>query len=330
MSKRILLIITFILVVFFSCKNSPIEPEDPPTPELQIPQIVGISWDSLKSLPFPSMSGEAVVCDGNIHVVGGRRRPYENGNYHYMYNPDSNEWEIKANLSTGRSNLAIANVNNKIYVFGGDEFLNSVEIYGPSNDTWTDGAPMPTARQHIDCGVVDGKVYVIGGLTSWSEVSDKNEMYDPASNTWEEKTPVPTPRNNPAVEVVDGKIYVIGGGGNEESIWTPLATVEVYDPATDTWETSSSLPNPRFKPSTAVVYKNIFVIGGFIDENVVPRVNVYDPVTDEWKTVDRFPKDVVFAGVTSIDNKIFVMGGCAEDFAAYSSNIVGTVETNGD
>ena len=81
-----------------------------------------ISWETLKDIPQPHMSGEAVVCEGKIHLVGGRKKSGENERYHYVYDPATDAWADKENLKIGRANIAVASVGGKVYAFGGDKF----------------------------------------------------------------------------------------------------------------------------------------------------------------------------------------------------------------
>jgi len=71
---------------------------------------------------------------------------------------------------------------------------------------------------------------------------------------------MPTPRTDLSTSALDGKIYVIGG--DRGSIYQGIATVDVYDPATDTWTTAPDMPTPRVGPRTSVVDGKIYVIGG--------------------------------------------------------------------
>ena len=53
---------------------------------------------------------------------------------------------------------------------------------------------------------------------------------------------MPTPRAEVAVAELDGLLYVIGGFNQAGA---PTASVEVYDPATDTWMAAApKLPAP--------------------------------------------------------------------------------------
>jgi hypothetical protein len=43
-----------------------------------------------------------------------------------------------------------------------------------------------------------------------------------------------------------------------------LSTVEIYDPATDSWEVGPDMPTARVLPSASAVNGKIYVIGGSI------------------------------------------------------------------
>lgn len=74
---------------------------------------------------------------------------------------------------------------------------------------------------------------------------------------------MPTSRRAVTTSVVDGKIYVIGGYLDPAVSGYPgVTTVEVYDPATDTWTTAPDMPKGRFAPRSSVVDGKIYVIGG--------------------------------------------------------------------
>ncbi len=57
--------------------------------------------------------------------------------------------------------------------------------------------------------------------------------------TWQQLASMPTARQELASAVLNGKIYVIGGL-NADGISTN--TVEVYNPATNTWTSAQPLP----------------------------------------------------------------------------------------
>ena len=57
-----------------------------------------------------------------------------------------NSWETRAPMQVARSNLGVAEVNDRIYAIGGNA-KNAVSIneeFNPVTDTWTFKKPMPT------------------------------------------------------------------------------------------------------------------------------------------------------------------------------------------
>jgi hypothetical protein len=60
-----------------------------------------------------------------------------------------------------------------------------------------------------------------------------------------------------AVALKDGRVAVIGGISNG-----PTASVEVYDPGTDSWTFSKPLAQPRYDHTVASQGDTVYVIGG--------------------------------------------------------------------
>jgi N-acetylneuraminic acid mutarotase len=298
-----------------------------------------IQWTQKQSLPKPFRNGSAVSCKGKIYFMGGycdaTPERFEKSNYEYE--PSTDTWSIKMDIPTGRSNFALANIDDKIYVIGGDSFSPKNEVYSPTTDSWDSLQTMLTPRQHISCATVDGKIFVIGGLmntkdsptpSNWSykNISNKNEFYDPAKDTWSECAPMLTKRHGAFLATVSGKIYVIGGMGEEKDIWKTLSIVEMYDPKTDTWEIRKSIPEPRDGFGISVINEKIYVIGGFSGSAVVNTVYVYDPKKDVWITSTEFPNiENGSAACATIKNNIYIIGGCDKDYKANSNMFEGVL-----
>jgi N-acetylneuraminic acid mutarotase len=182
-------------------------------------------------------------------------------------------------------------------------------------DSWRSITPMPTSIGSLDVAAANGKIYAISGLV--------NEEYDPATDTWTTKNPMPTKRYYFGIAVYQNKIYVIGGqsGYDADAGLRVLSAVnEVYDPATDTWETKASMPTPRIYLRANTVNDEIYVIGGLIDPDYYPPIvasginEVYNPKTDTWTTKTPTPNPVYNYASAVVDNKIYLFaGGASED-----------------
>jgi hypothetical protein len=191
-----------------------------------------------------------------------------------------------------------------------------------SEDSWVSKAPMHEARTALGAAAVNGKIYAIGG-NNGRAVSATNEEYDPGTDTWTYKTPMPTPRYAFGIAVYQNKIYCIGGE-NYDSVpsgddgypnfntwheYTPSAVNEVYDPATDTWQTLSPMPTARFGVEACVVGDRIYIVGGGSNQT-----EVYDPVTNHWSKKASMPIEILplyrswSCASTVAYDKIYVIG----------------------
>ena len=230
------------------------------------------------------------------------------------------DWTTKAEMPTARHHLSTSVVGGMIYAIGGthgDEFTAhaEVEVYDPATDTWTPKTDMPTARGYFSTSVVGGMIYAIGGmgtgLNSWPTYAVV-EAYDPATDTWTPKADMPTARWGFGASVVDGRIYVIGGSPSTSSSYTHLATVEAYDPVTDTWTSKADMPIALRAFSTSAVNGKIYAFGGK-NNTEKGRVNVfeYDPATDTWTPKADMPTGRENLATSVVNGRIYAIGGRA-------------------
>ncbi|WP_020063389.1 Kelch repeat-containing protein, partial [Bacillus sp. 123MFChir2] len=134
------------------------------------------------------------------------------------------------------------------------------------NNVWKLKDTLFEGRAGAGVAEVNGKFYVIGGV-SGSTVSSAVQEYDPKTNKWSNKANMPTARADLGVAVVDNKIYAIGGYNGNISTYggggTFLNSVEVYDPATDSWSTTTSMPVALSGGGTVAFNNKIYVVGGY-------------------------------------------------------------------
>jgi hypothetical protein len=154
------------------------------------------------------------------------------------------------------------------------------EIFDPASRLWTPTGSLLHARgAHRATLLKDGRVLVTGGesvpFSEWTAL-DSAELYDPISGTWRMTAPMAKPRLNHAQLLLpDGRVFVAGGSsGSVEQVppvSTTLATVEVFDPSSETW--SSWAPLPQAEPFVAALLMGDgrpLIVGSF-------EAEVYDP-----------------------------------------------------
>jgi N-acetylneuraminic acid mutarotase len=161
---------------------------------------------------------------------------------------------------------------------------------------------------------VDDILYVVGGSNGSFGFFATLEAYDPATGSWRTTlAPMPTARVDPAAGVVNGVLYVVGGFAWDaigRTISGHFATVEAYDPATNSWTTVSPMPTARSGSAAGVINGILYVVGGWNDSGgILATVEAYDPVTDTWSTMDPMPTARNALGAGVIDGRLYVPGG---------------------
>jgi len=231
------------------------------------------------------------------------------------------DWIPKANIPTARTWASSCLLDGKIYVIGGTtgtHFTGSAvgtnEVYDPILDSWdTTKAAMPTPRVEFCVAAVNGKIYAIGGaLTHPGLPFGVVEEYDPLTDSWDtNKTPMPTARKGAAWGVISNKIYV-AGGTTTGSDYVPSDKLEIYDPATDTWDvTKAALPKAIYSPRAAVLNDKLYVIGGLIGSPWAGQndTQIYDQTTDTWSYGADLNDGRVGHSADVISGKIYAIAG---------------------
>jgi len=128
-----------------------------------------------------------------------------------------------------------------------------------------------------------------------------------------------TARPQHAAAEANGLVYAIGG---EDSGGNRLASVEEYDPSTDTWSTVASLSTARFLHAAAEANGLVYAIGGRDSGgNELASVEEYDPSTDTWSTVASLSTARYRHAAAEANGLVYAIGG--EDSG---SNILASVE----
>ncbi len=205
----------------------------------------------------------------------------------------------------------------------------SIESAQPEPDlgTWRTAAPMPTKRTEVAAAAVDGKIYVVGGFEKPSlgnvmnfAITPSVEMYDPATDQWTSKAPLPVGLHHVGIGVVDRRLYIIGGYTQSAfSVWNPVATVYVYDPATDRWTERAPMPTARGALSVTEHEGRLYAIGGYDRKGNNAQVEVYDPLRNVWTTGASLPTPRDHLATATVAGRIYAIGGRMD--GDYSRNL---------
>ena len=226
-----------------------------------------------------------VLTEGGSYFDGHLTRARPNA---ALYNPADGTWAATASMTTARYEHAATLLPNGLaLVTGGlDVFvLPGAEVFDPASETWSPNGRLITARAHHSATLLpNGKVLIAGGDTGYgSGVMASSELYDPASGTSTATGSLGVPRyHHSAILLPNGRVLVIGGlnGSNNTQ---PLASSELYDPASGTWTVTGSLSIAR-RSSTATLLPNgkVLVAGGDDGTTVLSSAELYDPASGAW------------------------------------------------
>ena len=124
---------------------------------------------------------------------------------------------------------------------------------------------------------------------------------------------MPTARTGLSAVAVGGVIYAIGGQTS-----TLLATVEAYDPLSNTWSFRASMPTPRSSFGVAAINGIIYAVGGNVStgNGASSAVEAYDPSTDTWTTKASMPTARAGLTAAAINGKIYAVGGVSSSFSS--------------
>jgi N-acetylneuraminic acid mutarotase len=299
----------------FDISDFPLPPPRPPSP------VSHDTWATKAPLPAARFDlAVAAARNGKVYAAGGVTAvPAVTLTTLEEYDPATNSWATKAPMPTGRSHFGLAAADNgKIYAVGGLSAganvspLATVEEYDPATNSWATKAPMPTRRAML--GLVaarNGKLYAVGGGGGdTGTVSNRVavvEEYDPVTDHWTAKAPMPTARVLLGLAAAtNDKLYAVGGLGGANTV-ASLATVEEYDPATNSWTMKAPMPTPRQHLGLAAASNGrIYAVGGGSPGTVVEE---YDPATNGWVTKAPMPTAREPALAAASNGKIYAVGG---------------------
>jgi len=174
-----------------------------------------------------------------------------------------------------------------------------------------------TSIPHVECcnfgvAVLHNELYVVGGCFNQElqeNVHPFGFKYSPQADKWKSIAAMGRERCRFSLTECSGRLYAVGGAGDVQSSQDD-PSVEVYDPSTDRWKPTASLPGGNRSQHAAVRWMDTVVVSGGLDQDtVLDTVLQYTPNTGTWKELTELPVARADHSMVVHDSGVFVVGG---------------------
>lgn len=160
----------------------------------------------------------------------------------------------------------------------------------------------------------DGDVLVVGGQGEGAKTLNDVHRYHPDTGRWTAAGFLERGRHDyHSLRLPSGGVLVLGGVWVDPAtrLYSPLSTVEFYDPDSGLWSQVAPIPQARADTQVTLLRNGrVLLTGGALASTSTARVDLYDPLTNQWS--ERAPMRLPRAGHTAVllpDGKVLVAGG---------------------
>jgi hypothetical protein len=196
-----------------------------------------------------------------------------------IFDPATGRWRATAPMATGRYwHGAALLADGTVMVVGGATLIEyhgytaQSEIFDPRTETWRPAGRIGIARSLFGAvPAFDGTFVVAGGYSSCGFrlcTYARTDRYVPGTG-WVAAAAMLAPRNSHTLTPLVGGHLIAVGGEDWSSQYPPppLASTELYSPATNTWANAAPLASPRaWHTATLLLNGTLLVTGGHTSE----------------------------------------------------------------
>jgi len=131
----------------------------------------------------------------------------------------------------------------------------------------------------VSITLATGNILFTGGENTSGVSINNAELYNPSTGKFAATGNMTATRvEHTAVLLANGKVLVSGGNNQTVNGATPLASAELYDPATGKWSATGSMSNARAGHTSTVLHNGKVVNAGGSDAvNELDSAEMYTP-----------------------------------------------------
>ena len=232
------------------------------------------------------------------HIFGFLLVLLGSSGYELVRAQSTGSFTATGNLTTPRvGHSATLLMNGKVLIAGGATFnpfnvtLASAELYDPSNGTFASTGNMTTARWlHTATLLPDGTVLIAGGTSGGNFALTSAEIYDPSTGAFAATGDMIQALHWHTATLVNKGKVLIAGGALTNYASSALASAELYDSWTGTFNAAGDMTTARFA-HTATLLSNgkVLMDGSHLDGPFSDHDEVYDPDTNTFDPTGGTP-----------------------------------------
>lgn len=311
-------------------------------PNMYIYSIDTDSWIIKNYVPYPTtlQSNPVFVnVSGVFYLLGS--------GYAMAYDPVTDTWTSKANMTSVKHGMASVLYNGLIYLIGGQTSsvgLSAIETYDPSSNTYsTKTATGFTGRANCTALEYNGDIFVFGGYTTTSTTyTNSVQSYNVAGDSWTTKSATFAPGSLyfPSMVKYNNLFYFFSGafGSSSPTGSNVITSQNCYNPSSDTYSNdfmvdntfSRACPSSNVRSTACAIGDNIYLIGGDNASSVPVAINyLFNTKTGTWtsKSTTGFTARFSLASA-AIGTTIYAIGGRTS--STVFSNAVEAYDTTSD
>ncbi len=277
------------------------------------PAAVGIAsdWRRKVSLPTARQNMDGAVLDGTIWVIGGLAKSSTASARVEGFDPVINGWKTAPDLPVRLHHPMVVTYKDELVAMGGwipqgsdQSALVSDRVFALRDGKWTPLPPLRRPRAAGAAAVVGDKIVVAGGQDEGNLVK-QTEVFD--GEKWSEAARIPTPREHVAAASDGEYLYAVGGRalGPDEN----FASLERYDPASDSWKRLPDMPTPRGGLGAAIVGGHLIAVGGESPTRALGEVESYNIAREAWSRGPTMRTPRHGLDVEAIGGALYALGG---------------------
>ena len=151
-----------------------------------------------------------------------------------------------------------------------------------------------------------------GGASVFNLPVQSAELYDTNTGTWSMTGSLLAARYGHTATLFQNGAVLVAGGANDAELFSFLASAELYDPVTGTWQSTGNLNTQRYQhTATLLPSGKILVAGGYNWLSLsLNTAELYDPATGTWSGTGSLNTDRAGHTATLLPTgKVLVAGG---------------------